>query len=703
MQKENLVELSGTVETVVYKNEESGFAVLELDHDGELVTVVGELASVGEGEMLTLHGSFRTHPNYGTQFKAVAAQQRLPASAGAILRYLSSGAIKGIGPVLASRMVAQFGDDTLQVLEHEPERLREVKGITEAKCEKLRTELSRMFGMRAVMLFLSQFGVSSSTSVAIWKRWGTLSQKIIEENPYLLCCDEIGMDFDSCEMIARKLNIPPDSSYRIEAALQFVLRHNLYNGHTCLPVDKLLPTAERLLDQSRIMVEKGLEELLRRREVLVVDVNGRDYCYLPEYLEAERFIASRVRFLLAAGADPIPQAEQKLEQLEQSGGIQYAALQREAILQALTYRLFILTGGPGTGKTTTINAIIDLLEEAGLKVSLCAPTGRAAKRMSEVTGREAKTIHRLLNISLIPHDVTYMPDNARLILVGDSDQLPSVGPGNVLRDLIQSEKVPQVRLTEIFRQAQKSLIVTNAHAIVSGQMPDLKRHDSDFFFLRRESPNQVRSTVIDLVAARLPKSYGYSPTADIQVIVPTRVGAVGANALNQSLQEALNPPTPEKAQFENNGRTFRVGDKVMQIKNNYDILWQKENGEEGMGVYNGDIGFIETIDRPSKTMQVRFDDRLAEYLFEMAPELELAYAITVHKSQGSEFDAVVMPITGSKSKMHYRNLLYTAVTRAKERLIILGQPRAIEEMVANDRKTVRYTNLKDMLLEQVSE
>ena len=373
MQKENLVELSGTVETVVYKNEESGFAVLELDHDGELVTVVGELTSVGEGEMLTLHGSFRTHPNYGTQFKAVVAQQRLPASASAILRYLSSGAIKGIGPVLASRMVAQFGNDTLQVLEHEPERLREVKGITEAKCEKLRTELSRMFGMRAVMLFLSQFGVSSSTSVAIWKRWGTLSQKMIEENPYLLCCDEIGMDFDSCEMIARKLNIPPDSSYRIEAALQFVLRHNLYNGHTCLPVDKLLPTAERLLDQSCIMVEKGLEELLRRREVLVVDVNGRDYCYLSEYLEAERFIASRVRFLLAAGADPIPQAEQKLEQLEQSGGIQYAALQREAILQALTYRLFILTGGPGTGKTTTINAIIDLLEEAGLKVSLCAP------------------------------------------------------------------------------------------------------------------------------------------------------------------------------------------------------------------------------------------------------------------------------------------------------------------------------------------
>ena len=642
------------------------------------------------------------------------------------------GALKGIGPVLASRMVAQFGNDTLQVLEHEPERLREVKGITEAKCEKLRTELSRMFGMRAVMLFLSQFGVSSSTSVAIWKRWGTLSQKMIEENPYLLCCDEIGMDFDSCEMIARKLNIPPDSSYRIEAALQFVLRHNLYNGHTCLPVDKLLPTAERLLDQSCIMVEKGLEELLRRREVLVVDVNGRDYCYLSEYLEAERFIASRVRFLLAAGADPIPQAEQKLEQLEQSGGIQYAALQREAILQALTYRLFILTGGPGTGKTTTINAIIDLLEEAGLKVSLCAPTGRAAKRMSEVTGREAKTIHRLLEVDFanptslqfkrneknpltadaVIVDETSMVDiplmrslicalkmNCRLILVGDSDQLPSVGPGNVLRDLIQSEKVPQVRLTEIFRQAQKSLIVTNAHAIVSGQMPDLKRHDSDFFFLRRESPNQVRSTVIDLVAARLPKSYGYSPTADIQVIVPTRVGAVGANALNQSLQEALNPPSPEKAQFENNGRTFRVGDKVMQIKNNYQLEWEVVSRydipiDKGVGIFNGDMGIIREIDEYAQTVLVEYDEqRRVTYTYPQMEEVELAYAITIHKSQGSEYPAVIMPLLGGPRLLFNRNLLYTGVTRARGCVTILGSRKVVQEMIANESENRRYTSL----------
>lgn len=646
--------------------------------------------------------------------------------------------MKGIGPVLASRMVAEFGDDTLQVLENEPDRLSCIQGISPAKCEKLKEELGRMFGMRSIMLFLSQFGIDSSTSVSVWKRWGTMSKRMIEENPYLLCCEEIGMEFDQCEAIAKKLGIPPDSSYRIEAALQFVLRHNLYNGHTCLPLDKLLPTAGALLNQNQTMIEKSMEILLRRKELNIVDVNGREYVYLPEYLEAERFIASRVRFMLSADESCAPKAKakEKIEALQQKNGISYASLQKEAIEQAISHHLFILTGGPGTGKTTTINAIIELLEEGGNQVALCAPTGRAAKRMSEVTGKDAKTIHRLLEVDFanpsslqfkrneknpLPYDAVIVDETSmvdiplmrslicalklrcRLILVGDSDQLPSVGPGNVLRDFIESECIPQVRLTEIFRQAQKSLIVTNAHAIVHGQMPELKKHDNDFFFLKRERSEQIKSTVLDLVSSRLPKSYGYSPTADIQVIVPTRIGAVGANNLNQSLQERLNPPAPNKGEFESNGRKFRVGDKVMQIKNNYDILWQKDNGEEGMGVYNGDIGFIESIDRPTKTLLIRFDDRVAEYLFEMAPELELAYAITVHKSQGSEFEAVVMPLTSYKSKMHYRNLLYTAVTRAKSRLILLGQEKTIAEMIANNRKTVRYTNLKEMLLGQVEE
>lgn len=736
MQKEQLVEITGTVETVVYKNEETGFAVLELDHEGKLTTVVGELSAVGEGEVLTLHGSWRTHPSYGTQFKAVAAQQTLPASAAAILRYLSSGAIKGIGPILASRMVAAFGDDTLKVLETQPERLTEIQGISPAKCEKLKTELGRMFGMRSIMLFLSQFGIDSPTSVSIWKRWGTMAQRMIEENPYLLCCEEVGMGFEQCEMIASKLKIPPDSSYRIEAALQFVLRHNLSNGHTCLPQDKLLPACTGLLGQNQIMVEKALEMLVRRKEVVCASVNGRAYCYLPEYWEAEHYLASRIRVMLMVGTDPVRDARDRIDALEQNNGIQYADLQKDAIEQAISHHLFILTGGPGTGKTTTINAIIELLEQSGNRVALCAPTGRAAKRMSEVTGKDAKTIHRLLEVDFadptslhfkrneknpLPFDAvivdeTSMVDvplmrslicalkmNCRLILVGDSDQLPSVGPGNVLRDLIESQEVPQVRLTEIFRQAQQSLIVTNAHAIVHGQLPELHRHDNDFFFLKRERAEQILSTTLDLVSTRLPKSYGYSPMTDIQVIVPTRIGAVGANLLNQSLQQTLNPPAPGKDEFELAGRKFRTGDKVMQIKNNYDILWKRDNGEEGLGVYNGDIGFVEQIDRPSKTLFVRFDDRVAEYLFEMSSELELGYAITVHKSQGSEFEAVVMPLTGYRSKMHYRNLLYTAVTRAKSRLVILGQENTIAEMIANDRKTVRYTNLREMLLDEVEE
>ena len=482
--------------------------------------------------------------------------------------------------------------------------------------------------------------------------------------------------------------------------------------------------------------EKALEMLVRRKEVVCASVNGRAYCYLPEYWEAEHYLASRIRVMLMVGADPVRDARDRIDALEQNNGIQYADLQKDAIEQAISHHLFILTGGPGTGKTTTINAIIELLEQSGNRVALCAPTGRAAKRMSEVTGKDAKTIHRLLEVDFadptslhfkrneknpLPFDAvivdeTSMVDvplmrslicalkmNCRLILVGDSDQLPSVGPGNVLRDLIESQEVPQVRLTEIFRQAQQSLIVTNAHAIVHGQLPELHRHDNDFFFLKRERAEQILSTTLDLVSTRLPKSYGYSPMTDIQVIVPTRIGAVGANLLNQSLQQTLNPPAPGKDEFELAGRKFRTGDKVMQIKNNYDILWKRDNGEEGLGVYNGDIGFVEQIDRPSKTLFVRFDDRVAEYLFEMSSELELGYAITVHKSQGSEFEAVVMPLTGYRSKMHYRNLLYTAVTRAKSRLVILGQENTIAEMIANDRKTVRYTNLREMLLDEVEE
>jgi len=728
--EQRLTELSGSVESVIYSNQESGFTVLELNTGKELITVVGELMGAAVGEKLTLHGQYTVHPSYGSQFKASACERTLPATAAAIEQFLAGGAVKGIGPVLASRIVKAFGDETLEILEKEPQRLREIQGISPAKEEAISKELSRLFGVRGVLLFLARFGIGAATAILAWKHYGASAQEILSENPYLLCSEPFDLDFELCEDMARKLSIPPDSSYRLSAGILFILRHNLGNGHTCLPYDKLLPTACTLLEQSEAMVAAELEAMVRGLQLEQLNVGGRLYLYLPEYFTAEDYVASRIRSSLALQNPEESDYSARIDALEQRTGLHYAALQRQAIQDALNYRLFVLTGGPGTGKTTTVNAILQLLEELDLEVALAAPTGRAAKRLSQVTGREAKTIHRLLEVDFtqketlsfkrnernpLSQDVVIVDElsmvdiplmssllralrlNARLILVGDSDQLPSVGPGNVLRDLIQSGVVRTVALTEIFRQARESLIVTNAHAIVQGQLPALDRRDKDFFFLKREQPQTLLQTVVDLCARRLPKSYGYDPVQDIQVIAPTRVGAVGTNALNEALQQELNPPSPQKDQVKLGGRTFREGDKVMQIKNNYDMLWTKENGEDGLGVYNGDIGIIKMIDRPSKTLLIQFDDREAPYLFEMADQLELAYAITVHKSQGSEFPAVVLPIMGQRGKMLYRNLLYTAVTRAKNQLILLGSPKSVAYMVENDRKTIRYTNLLELL------
>ncbi len=728
--EKQLSSLTGTVETVIYSNEDTGFTVLEVNDGKELTCAVGELMGVVEGEKVTLHGVYTVHPTYGTQFKASACERMLPATAAAIEKYLAAGAVKGIGPVLASRLVRAFGDETLEIMEKEPSRLTEVPGISPAKCEKIAQEVSRLFGIRMTMLFLSRFGIDAATSIEIWKRWGASSEEHIRENPYLLCDEHLGVEFELCDVIAEKMEIPMDSSYRIHSGILHVLRHNLSNGHTCLPYDKLLPTAAKLLEQSEIMVETELSAMVQRRELDQLVVHGRPYLYLPEYLDAERYVASRVEMALTLQSPEETDYTAEIEALERRNGMEYASLQKQAIQDAMNYNILILTGGPGTGKTTTINAILELFASMKLDVALAAPTGRAAKRMSEVTGWEAKTIHRMLEVDFtqkerlsfkrcesnpLPHDVIIVDEmsmvdvllmrsllsavrlGTRLILVGDSDQLPSVGSGNVLRDLIESGKVKTVILTEIFRQAQKSLIVTNAHAIVRGEMPDLSQHNNDFFFLRRESYEQMKQTVLDLCSHRLPKSYGYDSMEDIQVIAPTRVGPVGTNNLNEALQERLNPPSPNKDEVKLAGRTFRTGDKVMQIKNNYDIAWSKPNGEEGLGVYNGDIGKITMIDRPSRTLMIQFDEREAAYLFEMADQIELAYAITVHKSQGSEFPAVILPLMHYHSKMHYRNLLYTAVTRAKSNLILLGNESSVAYMVHNDRRTVRYTNLLELL------
>ena len=728
--------LEGTVEAIIFYNEDNGFTVMEVEAaDGE-VTVLCEALGIQPGEEVRLTGRYTTHPTYGVRFKAEVVERVIPATAGAILKYLSGGAIRGVGPALARRIVDAFGDETLTVLEKEPQRLAEVRGITPKKAQQIAEEYARIFGIRAVMLFLSRYGLDAATSIRVWKEWGAYAQSAIEKDPYLLCRREIGVEFEKADAIAAAMGFEKDSPERLAGGLLHVLRHNTGNGHCCLPYEKLTKTAARLLEVEPEQLDDALTLLAERDEVVSDTVDGQLYLYLPEMYEAETYCAGRLMTMLAAQppVDPVDHSG-AINALEEKLGIRYASLQRRAIEAALGQNVVILTGGPGTGKTTALCGMIDLLEEEGLKVGLAAPTGRAAKRMSELTGREAKTIHRLLEVDFgeengrvkfrrnarnpLPYDAVVVDEmsmvdieifaalmravrlGSKLILVGDPDQLPSVGPGNVLRDLIDSEAITVIHLTEVFRQAAESLIVTNAHAIVAGEMPDLAVRDRDFFFLQKSGLEAAQHTTVDLCVRRLPASYGYSPVRDIQVITPTRIGACGTGELCRLLQEALNPPSPEKSECRAGPRLFREGDKVMQIRNNYDILYKRDDGEEGVGVYNGDIGTIESIDRGSRSLQVRYDDRVAEYSFDLLEQLELAYAITVHKSQGSEFDAVVMPVTGSRSKLFYRNLLYTAVTRAKKLLVLVGQASAIEEMVKNDRKTLRYTNLGHFLREAV--
>ncbi|WP_040195610.1 ATP-dependent RecD-like DNA helicase [Candidatus Soleaferrea massiliensis] len=727
--KQEIETITGVVEAIIFRNDDTGFTVLELSFSGELITVVGELIDVDEGEELELFGTFTSHPTYGQQFKVSAYERRLPASASAIFKYLSGGALKGVGPATARKLVDFFGDATLEVIEKRPEELTKVKGITQKKADAIAAEFTKIFGVRTVMMYLSQFGLSPAMSVQVFKKWGALSKEVIELNPYELCCEEVGLPFLEADEIALKLDFEANDQHRVRNGLIHVLRHNLGNGHTCLPRGVLLDMCVNLLEIGRDDIERVLDDQLADESLFELPAGKKKFIYLPHLLRAEQYIASRIK-LMEHFDHPMQGVDRKIAELETHSDMQYAQLQKEAIKKALVNPVFILTGGPGTGKTTTLNAMIELLENDKRKVALAAPTGRAAKRMSELTGRDAKTLHRLLEVDFkqeglgkflrneknpLPFDVIIVDElsmvdtllfesllramkmSCQLILVGDSDQLPSVGAGNILKDLIDSGALPVVQLKEVFRQAAKSLIVTNAHRIVQGQLPDLSVRDNDFFFMKSTSYGYSAQTVVDLCRRRLPERYGFSPLWDIQVLCPSRIGALGTGELNGQLQEALNPKTPEKRQVKRMGSTFREGDKVMQIRNNYDIVWHKEDGEYGTGVFNGDIGVIELIDRPSASMLIRYDDRTAEYSFDMLGEIELAYAITVHKSQGSEFDAVIIPLMWHKSRLHFRNLLYTAVTRAKKMLIILGDASTVQAFVENDRKTLRYTNLKTLI------
>ena len=736
-EKKQLLEMEGSVENIVYHNDSNQYTVMELSSGDALVTVVGTVPYISVGEKLHLYGTWTAHATFGEQFKSEAFERSRPETTSAMLKYLSSGAVKGIGAATAGKIIAAFGDDAIDVIENDPERLATIKGITLKKAREISGEMQRVNGIRDLMAFLGSFGVRPEDAVKVWKAYGADSVACIQEDPYRLCSDKIAVEFTVADKLAESLEYDRANVERVKAGVLYVLRHNLLNGHTCLPADKLCTAAAQMLGVSLEDAQAALYALCRDFEAVCENFSGRDFIFLPKQHRSEVYSADRIRMMLKYPPQSIVGIDREIEEIERSEGIEYAQLQKEAIRAALDKGLLILTGGPGTGKTTTLNAIIRILMEKGEQVFLAAPTGRAAKRMSELTGQEAKTIHRMLQVDWDENDnpvfqrnernplecdavvidelsmvdayvfesvLRALPVGCRLILVGDSDQLPSVGAGNVIGDLIASGVFPTVQLSEIFRQSMESLIVTNAHRIVGGEMPVLNVRSSDFFFMPAEDARAVSELVLSLAVTRLPKSYGYSPVADIQVLCPGRKGEIGTIELNKRLRERINPQAKDKPQVSVNGALFRVGDKVMQVKNNYDLPWSRPDGTSGEGVYNGDMGIVTDIDRAAGCMRVLVDDREVLYDFEhAAAELELAYAVTVHKSQGNEFTAVIMPVFPGAPQLSYRNLLYTGITRAKKLLILVGRRSAVADMVANDRKTRRFSGLVRFLTEKVPE
>ena len=731
MENNELLELEGTVETIIYRNESNGYTVIELS-DEDSTTAVGIMPDVCAGEGVRLIGSLKPHSTYGMQFFVTTYEKSMPDDIAGILNYLSSGSVKGIGPSTASRLVEQFGSKTLEVLEGEPQRVAKIKGISLKKATDISKQLRENTGIRELMLYLQEYEISPSSAVRIYKSFGSHSIEEIKNNPYSLSGGDFGIGFEKADKIAMKLGYEFDDRLRIRAGLFYVLNHNKSNGHTCLPEDRLIDTTASFLKVTPEQTKYALDEMCDDNSFIRYTADNRDFIFDNVMFKSEGYIAARIKMMLRFPAVQIDDIDKNIKAIEQYNDIEYAALQREAITQALSKGLLILTGGPGTGKTTTLNAIIKILKNKGQKVLLCAPTGRAAQRMSEVTGDEAKTIHRLLEVAwskddtpefkrnerntlkcdaLIVDEVSMvdaqlfeslmraLPLGCRLILVGDSNQLPSVGAGNVLDDLISSETVPVVQLTEIFRQSMESLIVTNAHKIVNGELPELKVRDKDFFFLYSEDRNTIEKTVISLASTRLHNAYGFDVYRDIQVLSPGRKGDLGVTELNTLLQQVINPEDAEKNELTVGKRILRECDKVMQVRNNYDLLWVKDNGETGEGIFNGEIGVIESINKRSRLIKVRYDDKVATYDFDFANDLDHAYATTVHKSQGNEFEAVIMPLYRGSPMLMYRNLLYTAVTRSKKLMIIVGSDEIIKKMVNNNRKNKRYSGLKYFLQE----
>lgn len=732
----NANKLSGSVEHITYANNSNGYTVALLRVEDDLITIVGSMPFLAVGDLIEVTGKFDVHPTYGEQFKVTSFEKATPSDTASILRYLSSGAIRGVGPSTARNIVERFGDRALEIIETEPERLSEIRGISLDKAMKIADEYNKQFGVRDVMLFLSPFRISPEGALKVFNVLGSNATEIIRNNPYVLCTEDIGFSFEKAEEISAYFALPKDSDFRISAGLEFVLRHNLSNGHTCIPKDKLVSTSARLLECELSEVSSVCDEMLRALQLRLFVDGDIEYIALPQYFSAEEFVSARLSVMLRYAPPAELMADLEIDIIENAQHIKYEELQRTAIKTAISKGITVLTGGPGTGKTTTLNAIIKILKSKDLSIALAAPTGRAAKRMSELTGCAAKTIHRLLEVEWndsdvhvfarnernpLPYDVVIIDEmsmvdillfesllravrlGTRIIMVGDSDQLPSVGAGNVLADIIGSKTVPVVALTKVFRQAMESLIVANAHKIIAGEKPELSSKNSDFFMLRSLNGASAAELVVELTAKRLPEAYGYKPLTDIQVLCPSKMLDLGSISLNNMLQDRLNPTKKKSERITFKNFELREGDKVMQIKNNYDIMWTSDSGEEGSGVFNGDIGILEKVDRKNSLLRVRFDDKVAIYYNENVNELELAYAMTIHKSQGSEFDCVILPILDTPSKLLYRNLLYTAVTRAKKLLIVVGSSDVLLSMVENNRKSLRYTTLNKRLKDAFAE
>ncbi len=733
---QELERLEGTILYITFASHDTGFTVLELESDDEVVTVVGEMVGVAPGQQLTVEGSYSNHPSFGVQFKAVNFQVSMPEDENAMLMYLSSGAVKGVGPAMAKKIIKEFGGDAFMVMQTDPVRLSQIKGISYRAAKDIQSEFRRINGIQDVIANLSAYNLNASQAIALYGVYGDNTVETVRYNPYVLCDAPCFFTFDRADDIARRhLAMEYDSSRRVKGGIMHVLRHNSGNGHCCVPLDRLIETVSAYISVEPEIVESAIYECCDEGELFSEAINDRDFIYLANIYAAEMTATGKLSQLLTERHKPIADIDKTIKTVQRMLDIQYAPNQIKALEKVASSSVCIITGGPGTGKTTLVKGIISMFEIQADVVSLCAPTGRAAKRLSELSGKNAKTIHRLLEVAPgskselrfqrnrdnpIPCDVlivdefsmvdiilfsqliTALKDGCRLVLVGDYNQLPAVGPGNILKDMLESGYVPNVQLTDIFRQAQQSDIVLNSHAINKGEMPQTSGRTGDYFFIDSDE-DRIESLVSGLVETRLPRAYGFDSFEDIQILCPSRKKRGGTTNLNAVMQKVLNPSQNSKDEILFNGIIFRKGDKVMQIKNNYDLEFVRDNGETDTGVFNGDIGRIMSVDKFNKTLTIKFDDKTYIYEQEFFPQLEHAWAVTVHKSQGSEFKAVILCIRDIPKELRYRNLLYTAFTRAKELLVVVGSRATLATMVQNHKKQLRYSGVKHFLEEYCGE